>query len=264
MGIAISGDGIHAGPMACFVPQPGYSHQLSPSTVLNVVCGSTFKQKFPTGALVDFLALNNRLEIDFNLRQTNKITIIHDEHMQFVLPPLPPPVPEITPTPAASITGGPATTDHGEYYSITIQNKSGIPQDYALYNEPPTIKPAPKSLTSRAILVAHGVASGSGTAFMSVPRNDFYALSGSGYQDGAVQNFNLDRRPVNLGFKEPGTTCVLELKDEGPLSFVSGKGLVENNGDRDSFSLRTGDEFTDEEAKNSTSCWFPLHPFHSS
>lgn len=247
--------------LGCFTPQPNYTYHLKPSSVFHVTSGSNFN----VGALVPVELLGNTVAMNFDSHPTNAFTVVHNPDLNFELTSIPPSSPKLVPTSPTAVPGLPSV-DHGGYYSITIQNKSGIPQDYALYNEPPTVKPPPNGLTSRAILVAHGVVPGSGTAYMTVPKDEFFALSGSGYQDGAVQNFNLDRKPVKLGsvsssrIQQVGTNCVLAIKDKGPPSFVSGEGLLKHINERASFSVQTGDDFTYEEAKNSASCHIPPIP----
>jgi hypothetical protein len=140
-------------------------------------------------------------------------------------------------------------------YSFTILNRTGMSQSYALFSQPPIVKPAVEKLTSHAILVARGVASGSGKAFLTVRRDEYYAICGLSHEDESVQMRVLDRCAVTVASGRsnnfrPGTTCVVDMLSSAP-SFVPWGGPADDTGELGAFCLRTPGGFTYEQAKNS-------------
>ncbi|KAG2414749.1 hypothetical protein HFD88_003941 [Aspergillus terreus] len=162
-------------------------------------------------------------------------------------------------SPAASATTISSTVnsttregDPAETYSFTIVNQSGVSQSYAIFCKEPAVHPPAHGLVSHAVLVAHGVASGSGTAFLALPRTELYALCGTNYKDGSVQVRVLDRRQVSLGIGSSdtlrhGTTCVTQVTSATP-SFDLWGGPADDRGEVGAFCIETGADFTYEQA----------------
>lgn len=162
-------------------------------------------------------------------------------------------------SPAASATTISSTVnsttregDPAETYSFTIVNQSGVSQSYAIFCKEPAVHPPAHGLVSHAVLVAHGVASGSGTAFLALPRTELYALCGTNYKDGSVQVRVLDRRQVSLGTGSSdtlrhGTTCVTQVTSATP-SFDLWGGPADDRGEVGAFCIETGADFTYEQA----------------
>lgn len=147
------------------------------------------------------------------------------------------------------------TESSSDTYSITINNKSGSSQSYSLFAQVPTVKPSADTLSLHAILVARGITTSSGTAIMTIPKGDYYAVCGVNYQDEAVQMLVLDRQPVSLGptssnERRRGTTCFMKAQ-QNSLSFDLWKGPGEDKGEAGSFCVQTGADFTYYQAKNS-------------
>ncbi|KAL3450342.1 hypothetical protein BJX65DRAFT_305184 [Aspergillus insuetus] len=142
--------------------------------------------------------------------------------------------------------------DPAETYSFTIVNQSGVSQSYAIFCKEPAVNPPAHGLVSHAVLVAHGVASGSGTAFLTLPRTELYALCGLNYKEASVQIRVLDRRPVSLGTSsshtlDHGTTCVTQVTSATP-SFALWGGPADDRGEVGAFCIETGADFTYEQA----------------
>ncbi|MCJ1396094.1 hypothetical protein MMC18_008982 [Xylographa bjoerkii] len=151
----------------------------------------------------------------------------------------------------ASVMG---STKQPAVYSITINNKSGISQSYSLFTQVPTVKPPVDVITPHAILVARGIATGSGTAFLTIPSESYYAICGVNHQDEAVQMLVLDKRPMDLGSgtsddRRRGTTAITKTHQQS-LSFELWKGPADDKGEPGSFCIQTGPDFTYEQAKN--------------
>ncbi|KAL3456428.1 hypothetical protein BJX64DRAFT_294112 [Aspergillus heterothallicus] len=137
-------------------------------------------------------------------------------------------------------------------YSFTISNRPGVGQSYAIFSRAPTVEPFAQGLTSHAILIAHGVASISGTAFVSIPRGSYYAICGTTHQDEAITSHVFDRRPVTLSVLDSpvprhGTTCVTQVLSDG-LSFALWSGPAGDRGEVSAFCIQTGSDFTYEQA----------------
>lgn len=146
-------------------------------------------------------------------------------------------------------------------YSFTIHNKSGGRQSYALFAGEPDVKPVQDHITSHAIVAARGVASGSGTAAIVIPRNDPYAICGTIYLNQSIRIQVLDRQQVRLGskvsgFDRPGTNCLMHV-EAGALFFLPWSGLAHDTGETGAFCVKSND-FSDKEAKTSipdTTLW---------
>lgn len=66
--------------MGTFTPYPNTTYQIQPSSTFWVAAG----QKLETGAFVKVEELSNSMGVDFNVRGTDRVTIIHDEHNEFM------------------------------------------------------------------------------------------------------------------------------------------------------------------------------------
>lgn len=145
--------------------------------------------------------------------------------------------------------------DLAPFYSFTIQNESGISQSYSLLSQLPIVKPSVDGITSHTILVARGIATRSGSAYFTIPRDNFYAICGTSHSDTDVQIQVLDKRSVKLGSGtvknlNPGTTCIVEIASETPAFALSG-GHAEDKGGLGAFCIKTGQDFKYQQAKNS-------------
>jgi hypothetical protein len=164
---------------------------------------------------------------------------------------------QVSPTASATTISSTmnSTTQEGDpagTYSFTIVNQSGVSQSYAIFCKEPAVNPPAHGLVSHAVLVAHGVASGSGTAFLTLPRTELYALCGINCKDATVQVRVLDRRPVSLGTGSShtlrhGTTCVTQVTSATP-SFALWGGPADDRGEVGAFCIETGADFTYEQA----------------
>jgi hypothetical protein len=135
-------------------------------------------------------------------------------------------------------------TSQAAFYSFTIHNRSGISQSYSLFSHVPCITPSVKDITPHAILVARGIAPGSGSAFLTTPRDDYYSICGTIHQDEAVQMRVLDRRAVRLGSSSSGdlhrgTTCVAKVLSGAP-SFTLWGGTGDDKGSEAPSACRLG------------------------
>lgn len=143
----------------------------------------------------------------------------------------------------------------GASYTITLLNKTGASQSYALFSQPPSVKPTVERLTSHAILVARDVAARTGNAFFTFPRDKYHAICGVNQQDDSVHLRVLDRCAVTLGSGRTsnfhrGTTCAMDASSATPF-FASWAGPADDQGEIGAFCLRTPGGFTFEKAKNS-------------
>ncbi|KAM7207335.1 hypothetical protein V8F20_002397 [Naviculisporaceae sp. PSN 640] len=66
--------------MGTFTPYPNTTYQIQPTACLWVASG----QRFDVGSVIMAERLSNTQAVDFNVRGTNNVTLIHDEQNRFV------------------------------------------------------------------------------------------------------------------------------------------------------------------------------------
>jgi hypothetical protein len=150
-------------------------------------------------------------------------------------------------------------------YTISVNNKSGSKQSYAIFTEAPIIKPSSpeRKVTTGIITSVHGVSTGKGQASFILSKQ-LYATCGT-YDvefDSTTSDDNkspigtgtevIDQRPVSLGFKESngkassGSMWEVDTTGGAP-SFATNN--PEPGSDFECFAIKTRGDFTDQEAK---------------
>lgn len=163
-------------------------------------------------------------------------------------------------------------------YIISISNKYGRKQSYAIFAETPVIQGNNQLLTAitrRIITSVHYVPSGDGQANIFLPKS-WYATCGTYDVDtdstvrqvqAADKNLKpigsgtevIDQREVELGARDtagvelPGSTLEIECMNGTPC-FVKPDPPLKRVGSFDRFAIRTRTDFTPQEAKASTYC----------
>ncbi|KAK8017877.1 hypothetical protein PG993_014203 [Apiospora rasikravindrae] len=79
VGIATSGGGSITNAMASFAPYPNVEYQIMPKAIYHVAAGN----RFNVGDLVKAEMMSNSIAVDFVLRGTNNVTLIHGQDMKF-------------------------------------------------------------------------------------------------------------------------------------------------------------------------------------
>lgn len=79
IGIANSPDGDITNAMGTFTPYPASLYQIQPQMIYYVATG----ERFQAGQLVKVERLGSSMAVDFNARQTNNVTLIHNDDMTF-------------------------------------------------------------------------------------------------------------------------------------------------------------------------------------
>ncbi|KAK7910617.1 hypothetical protein PG985_013098 [Apiospora marii] len=79
IGIATSGSSDITKAMASFAPYPNAKYQIMPQAIYHVGVGTRFK----VGDIVKAEMLGNTMAVDFNMRGTNNVTLVHAEDMTF-------------------------------------------------------------------------------------------------------------------------------------------------------------------------------------
>ncbi|KAM6509989.1 hypothetical protein FALCPG4_017622 [Fusarium falciforme] len=140
--------------------------------------------------------------------------------------------------------------------TITITNTSGSTQSYALFAAAPAVTPAVSSISNNIILVLRGVASSSGQAYFTLPKEPLYAVCGIIYGGESTVESQvevLDSRPIETGRMSDdgvpvaGTTLELILR-KGTPNFAN-RPDIQPTGKQDCFCIRTSSEFTHSEAR---------------
>ncbi|KAK8041562.1 hypothetical protein PG994_014569 [Apiospora phragmitis] len=83
VGIDTSGSGDITTAMGSFAPYPNVKYQIMPMAVFHVGAGT----RFNVGDLVKAEMMANTMAVDFNMRGTNNVTLIHDSDMIFYFHP---------------------------------------------------------------------------------------------------------------------------------------------------------------------------------
>ncbi|KAK2601682.1 hypothetical protein QQS21_004757 [Conoideocrella luteorostrata] len=140
--------------------------------------------------------------------------------------------------------------------NITITNATGSPQSYALFSAPPTVTPEARSMRSSFILVLRGLASATGQAFFTLPKEPLYAVCGvmySGESTVEMQLDVLDTRLIQLGRTAddsslvPGTTLDLIIRRQTPT--FANRPDIPPSAKKGCFCIRTSSEFSHNEAR---------------
>ncbi|KAK8137471.1 hypothetical protein PG984_002964 [Apiospora sp. TS-2023a] len=79
VGIATSGSSDITKAMASFAPYPNAKYQIMPQAIYHVAAGTRFK----VGDIVKVEMLGNTMAVDFNMRGTNNVALVHAEDMTF-------------------------------------------------------------------------------------------------------------------------------------------------------------------------------------
>ncbi|KAK2605657.1 hypothetical protein N8I77_008481 [Diaporthe amygdali] len=155
-------------------------------------------------------------------------------------------------------------------FTISVANKSGVMQSYAIFSDAPTIRSSGGSpgtstrSTIRIITSVKGVSSGQGMGCFTLSKK-LYATCGTYDVDSDPSEGDeerspvgtgtevIDQRPVALGKtdvkgKNIGGTLLEVDSSGGSPAFVNG-GDQEAAGEVDCFAIRTRSEFTSQEAK---------------
>ncbi|KAK9418683.1 hypothetical protein SUNI508_07940 [Seiridium unicorne] len=158
-------------------------------------------------------------------------------------------------------------------YIVSISNKSGSKQSYAVFAALPQIQANNQAVTTihrRIITSVHSVPTGDGQANIFLPKA-WYATCGTYDVDtetatrqvtAAVKNRKVvssgteivDQREVELGsltdtgLQLPGSTLVIECSDGTPC-FATSDQTIPRAGALDHFAIRTLTDFTAQEAK---------------
>ena len=155
-------------------------------------------------------------------------------------------------------------------FTISISNKSGSKQSYAIFAEAPTIKPSSseRRVTTGIITSVHGVSNGKGQASFILSKQ-LYATCGT-YDvefDSTMGDENkspigtgtevVDQREVELSYVQSNGTLVHGSLWEvdasgGSPSFATSN--PEPGAEKECFAIKTRGDFTDQEAKLSMSC----------
>jgi hypothetical protein len=140
--------------------------------------------------------------------------------------------------------------------TITITNTSGSTQSYALFAAAPAVTPAVSTISNNIILVLRGVASSSGQAYFTLPKEPLYAVCGIIYGGESTVESQvevLDSRPIETGRMSDdgvavaGTTLEMILR-KGTPNFAN-RPDIQPTGKQDCFCIRTSSEFTHSEAR---------------
>ena len=154
-------------------------------------------------------------------------------------------------------------------YTISINNKSGSKQSYALFAEAPTLKPnsPERKVTTGIVTSVHGVSSGKGQASFIISKQlyatcgtydvEFDPTAGANDHKSPVGTGTevIDQREVVLGFREsngretPGSLWEVDASGGSPAFATNNP---EPGGELDCFAIKTRGDFTDQEAKLST------------
>jgi hypothetical protein len=148
-----------------------------------------------------------------------------------------------------------------DHFTITINNQSDDRASYALFSAAPKVTPPVDKIWTNISAVFHGVASGSGQAYFSMPKQP-YAICGTSNDDldAGVLISVVDRRPVILGVQMkdgrlvPGTTLEVTVSDDAP-AFTSAQ--MDPSGALGACCIQTRADFTAQGAKEGT---FPPPP----
>lgn len=141
--------------------------------------------------------------------------------------------------------------------TITVTNRSGVLQSYALFAGEPTVTPVTKPIFNDIITVLQGVPGSGGQAFFTMPSSELYAICGTNNRDAiddGVQVEIVDKQPVVLGHQTddgrtvPGTTSAVVVPSAGSLVFDRGVNLAPV-GNPGCFCVRTTTDFSYKEAK---------------
>jgi hypothetical protein len=144
-------------------------------------------------------------------------------------------------------------------YTIIVANKTGSYQNYALFHERPHFTPnvLEKMYAPSASVIAQArVPTGQQSRFYL--HKTYYAICGSS-QSTQLQGVDVmvyDEKPIALGSStsedahSPGSTFAVQVVDQA-LQFDDDKELA-NGGTKDSFEIKTQNDFTAEEAKQNS------------
>ena len=146
-----------------------------------------------------------------------------------------------------------------ETITFTVENMSGITQNYAIFAGEPEIKPKVHDLRNDIFTSFQGVASHGGRAYFTMPRYQLSAICGTYIRssvESGIQIEIVDHMSITLGSTSargtvrPGTTCGVVIEDGSP---VFAKHTISDGGNAKCFCVQTGADFTYQEASSSES-----------
>jgi hypothetical protein len=138
---------------------------------------------------------------------------------------------------------------------LSILNKSGTTQSYAVFAGAPVITPQVTPIYNDFVASFRGVSNG-GHAIFTMRLDNLHAICGTRNYDistDGVQIEVVDHRPIILGKTDhegrltAGSTCAISVKDGSP-QFDSRQPLP-GLGDKDTFCMRTKTDFTFQDAE---------------